>query len=84
MIVEMLVVHPTYWRRGHGKVLIKGGLTIAGTDGVKSGVFAMVMGELMYCFLGYVRAWVIGLKDEKQPLNEVGAVVLSDYGGDAI
>ena len=51
--MDMVVVHPAYWRRGHGTALVRWGLDIADTDLVKQGVIAADMGAKLYLALGY-------------------------------
>jgi GNAT superfamily N-acetyltransferase len=51
--MEMVVVHPAYWRRGHGTRLVKWGMQLADIDGVKQGVIAASMGKDLYLKLGY-------------------------------
>jgi N-acetylglutamate synthase-like GNAT family acetyltransferase len=84
MVVEMVVVHPAYWRRGHGKALVKWGLELAETDGVESAVFGTIAGEQLYLSLGFVRVSVLSLKDEEEPPNELEWVILKHYGGEAM
>ncbi|KAG8169503.1 hypothetical protein KVR01_000248 [Diaporthe batatas] len=51
--MDMLVVHPAYWRRGHGTTLGKWGLDLARIDGVKQGVMAASSGKKLYTSMGY-------------------------------
>lgn len=51
--MEMVVVHPAYWHRGHGSRLIGWGMRLANIDQVEQGVIAAKMGEDLYNKLGY-------------------------------
>lgn len=51
--MEMAVVHPAYWRRGHGTLLVRWGMELSKLDGVKQGVIAAKMGAELYAGLGY-------------------------------
>ena len=48
-----LVVHPAYWRRGHGTDLVHWGQKLSAFDDVPQGVSAAGMGEKLYSHLGY-------------------------------
>lgn len=51
--MDGLVVHPAYWRRGHGEALVRWSLALADADGIKQGVSATPMGVKLYERLGY-------------------------------
>ncbi|KAI8648863.1 hypothetical protein NCS56_01502300 [Fusarium sp. Ph1] len=51
--MEMIVVHPAYWRRGHGGRLVRWGIDLANLDKVCQGVIAAEMGKSLYLSLGY-------------------------------
>ncbi|KAL2672557.1 hypothetical protein Neosp_013270 [[Neocosmospora] mangrovei] len=51
--MEMVVVHPAYWRRGHGGRLVRWGIDLAKVDNVCQGVIAAEMGKSLYLSLGY-------------------------------
>ncbi|KAJ4220995.1 hypothetical protein NW759_007064 [Fusarium solani] len=51
--MEMVVVHPAYWRRGHGGRLVRWGIDLANLDKVCQGVIAAEMGKSLYLSLGY-------------------------------
>ena len=52
-MMDMVVVHPAYWARGHGGNLVKWGMKLAHVDKVKQGVSAAKMGEDLYHKLGW-------------------------------
>jgi len=51
--MEMVVVHPAYWARGHGGNLVKWGMKLASFDKVKQGVTGAKMGTDLYHNLGW-------------------------------
>lgn len=51
--MSMLVVHPAYWRRGHGTALGKWSVALAEADKVKQSVSAAGMGFKIYSSLGF-------------------------------
>jgi GNAT superfamily N-acetyltransferase len=51
--VIMLVVHPRYWRRGHGTRLSQWGIDMSREDGVSQCVSAAGMGRALYRSLGF-------------------------------
>lgn len=51
----MVVVHPAYWKRGHGTALVKWGMAMADIDMVKQGVIATHMGSGLYLALGFYK-----------------------------
>jgi len=69
--MDIVVVHPAYWRRGHGSDLAKWGIALADTDGVKQGVIAAEMGQKLYLALDFKKLGTIQAQDEKQPPNGV-------------
>lgn len=72
----MVVVHPAYWRRGHGATMVRWGLELAELDSVNNGVFGSIMGKNLYLSLNYKEVGVIKLQDEKNPLEMVELAVL--------
>ena len=53
MTMEMVVVHPAYWSRGHGVNLVKWGMNLSATDQVCQGVIAATTATALYRKLGY-------------------------------
>ncbi|KAI8710406.1 hypothetical protein NCS52_01577200 [Fusarium sp. LHS14.1] len=52
--MEALVVHPAYWRRGHGSRLVQQGIDhLAKLGGANHGVIAAETGKPLYLQLGY-------------------------------
>jgi hypothetical protein len=65
--MDMVVVHPAYWKRGHGTSLVKWGMTLADLDQVDQGVVAAKMGELLYLRLNYSKLAEVHVRDDKDP-----------------
>lgn len=51
--MDMVVVHPAYWSRGHGENLVRWGMKLACIDKIKQGVIAGKMGQDLYNKLGW-------------------------------
>jgi GNAT superfamily N-acetyltransferase len=51
--LEWLVVHPAYWRRGHGTRLAQWGVKLSILDHINQGVIAEKMAVDLYHKLGY-------------------------------
>ncbi|CAH0020749.1 unnamed protein product [Clonostachys rhizophaga] len=80
-LVDMVVVHPAYWRRGHGTLLVKWGKALAEIDRVVQGVIAADMGEKLYTCLGYGKLDdVRAVSQDGPPPHEVRVGVLR-YSG---
>lgn len=83
--MEMLVVHPAYWSKGHGTKLIKWGLELAELDGVGQGVMAVGMGADLYPKLGYKQIDEARLEGDKDcPRGLSVKVFLYRHGGRSI
>jgi GNAT superfamily N-acetyltransferase len=72
----MLVVHPAYWRRGHGTALLDWGMQLGSLDLVKQGVIAADMGEKLYLSKGYKKLANVIATDENDPVKEVKVGIL--------
>lgn len=62
----MVVVHPAYWRRGHGSRLVRWGMALADMDQVKQGVLAADMGAKLYLQFGFVKICEIHADGDKE------------------
>lgn len=51
--MNMLAVHPAYWKRGHGTELVNWGIDLCKLDDATQGVSAADMGASLYKNLGY-------------------------------
>jgi hypothetical protein len=65
--MDMVVVHPAYWRRGHGTTMVKWGMKLADTDRVRQGVVAAKMGEKLYLSLNYSKLADLKAQDDTDP-----------------
>ncbi|KAF2189586.1 hypothetical protein K469DRAFT_561746 [Zopfia rhizophila CBS 207.26] len=75
-LMDMIVVHPAYWRRGNGTKLVKWGLELADLDRVKQGVIAAEMGEKLYLSMNYKKLYDIEVMDDENSGNKVKVGVL--------
>lgn len=53
--MDMVVVHPAYWKHGHGTTLVRWGMRLADMDQVRQGVIAAEMGAKLYLGIGYTK-----------------------------
>ena len=51
--MNIVVVHPAYWRRGHGSNLVKWGMALTDLDKTTQGVISAGMGTKIYKLLGF-------------------------------
>lgn len=51
--MNSLVVHPAYWKRGHGSTLVEWSIALSKMDNVDQGVSAAAMGARLYKGLGF-------------------------------
>ncbi|KAK5084779.1 hypothetical protein LTR05_005857 [Lithohypha guttulata] len=76
VILEYLVVHPAYQRRGHGQALLKWGMEIARIDQQSAGVTAADSGMMLYGAMGWVKIMTYGMAaDEVSPEGFSGCVM---------
>jgi GNAT superfamily N-acetyltransferase len=69
--MDMVVVHPAYWRRGHGSALVKWSLALADMDDLKQGVIVAEMGERLYLSLDFTKLGTVQAQDEEQPPSRI-------------
>jgi GNAT superfamily N-acetyltransferase len=74
--MEMVVVHPAYWGRGHGRNLVKWGMELARIDKVKQGVIAAKMGRDLYSNLGWKERAEICLEGDEITPQGVSVAVM--------
>ncbi|KAK2595301.1 hypothetical protein QQS21_007016, partial [Conoideocrella luteorostrata] len=80
-LVDMSVVHPAYWRRGHGTELVKWGKSLADLDYMAQGVVAAAMGEKLYMSLGYQKLDHVKVEDKDGPgPHELSVGILKYFG----
>ena len=63
--MDMVVVHPAYWGRGHGRDLVNWGMQLARVDKVKQGVTAAKMGADLYKKLGWQHLTEVHIKGDE-------------------
>jgi N-acetylglutamate synthase-like GNAT family acetyltransferase len=72
MEIDTIVVHPNYWRRGHGTNLSQWQLDLADQDQAGMGVAGSAMGKTLFEHLGFKTAETImvpGYKDHPSVLE---------------
>ena len=74
--MDMLVVHPAYWCRGHGTNLLEWGMKLANLDSVKQGVIATNMGEELCLSKGYKKLDDVVAVDENDCSKKIKLGVL--------
>jgi hypothetical protein len=62
MVLDMVVVHPRYWNRGHGTTLVKWMNDLADIDQEGLAVAAAKMGVGLFQHLGYRLKEVVEIK----------------------
>jgi len=77
MVLDLVAIHPAYWRRGHGKALLNWGLALAGRDGVKTGVVANSRFVGMYLSMDFVKVGGFEVIDEDEPPNVIAGFALA-------
>lgn len=73
----MIVVHPTYWRRGHGSTLASWGTHLTETDKVHHGVIASRMGEKLFASIGFEHIKYIHVEGEGDASEGIDLAVLA-------
>lgn len=73
----MIVVHPTYWRRGHGSTLASWGSHLTETDNVHHGVIASRMGEKLFASIGFEHIKYIHVEGEGDASEGIDLAVLA-------
>lgn len=74
--MDMLVVHPAYWSRGHGSELVRWGMKLSDIDRVKQGVSAADMGAKLYQKLGYEEVGKCSLDGDDDDPEGVSTILL--------
>lgn len=65
LVMDMLVVHPAYWRRGHGRTLVEWGNRLADIEQIDIGVAAAASGLSVYYRCGFQHRDSVVLSREK-------------------
>ena len=74
--MEVVVVHPAYWGRGHGSSLVKWGMHLADLDHIKQGVVATRLGAKLYSRLGFSTLSYLHLDGDDQDREELTLSVM--------
>ncbi|KAK5944488.1 hypothetical protein PMZ80_003770 [Knufia obscura] len=74
--LDTLVIHPTYWRRGHGRRLLEWGMRLADIDQAEVCICATTAGLTLYRALGceLLESWNLE-GDEMSPAGVAGHIV---------
>lgn len=70
--MERIVVHPAYWRRGHGSAVARWGVALSDIDQLDQGVVATSMGAKLFKHVGY--EWLIDLHVKGDDTNPEGVM----------
>jgi GNAT superfamily N-acetyltransferase len=69
-MLDIAVVHPAYWRHGHGARMVEWGMELARRDGVKVGVLSVPTGEKLYLRLGFKKLDEVVVHDDTEDTIE--------------
>ncbi|KAL6399312.1 hypothetical protein AUP68_17858 [Ilyonectria robusta] len=67
-----IVVHPAYWRRGHGSAVARRGVALSDIDQLDQGVAATSMGAKLFKHVGY--EWLTDLHVKGDDTNPEGVM----------
>lgn len=56
MVIDMMVTHPAYWRKGHATTVTDWFLELAKLDGIGLGVAGAPMGKVFFSHIGFKEA----------------------------
>ena len=74
--MNVVVVHPAYWRKGHGSDLVKWGMALTDMDKSTQGVIAADMGTKLYTSLGFETLSVTHVEgDNRTPEGLVNTIM---------
>lgn len=77
--MERTVVHPAYWKRGHGSKLAQWGVDLAALDAVDQGVLASGMGTRLFEHVGFKRIIDLHVPGDKKNPEGFDLTVLRYY-----
>ncbi|KND87485.1 hypothetical protein TOPH_07896 [Tolypocladium ophioglossoides CBS 100239] len=85
MVIDMMVTHPSHWRRGHGTLITKWFIDLARQDQVGLAVAAAPMGKVHFSSLGFKKAKTVeipGYHDHPNPIYAwLGLLNVKQNGG---
>ncbi|KAH8804576.1 hypothetical protein F5884DRAFT_859200 [Xylogone sp. PMI_703] len=76
-MLKMIVVHPTYWRRGHGSALANWGASLIAIDNVDQGVIASRMGDTLFTNLGFEHVGYFHIEGDKEAPDGIDLAILA-------
>jgi len=76
MVIELVAIHPAYWRRGHARSLLSWGIAVAESEEVKTGVVANNRGLGLYISMGFKEVLRFSIQDEDEPPNVISGILL--------
>jgi ribosomal protein S18 acetylase RimI-like enzyme len=76
MVVDLVAIHPAYWRRGHAKALMNWGLAVAERNGLDTGIVANTRAVGLYLSLGFEQFELVKIEDEEEPPNFLELVLM--------
>ncbi|PMD52391.1 uncharacterized protein K444DRAFT_573157 [Hyaloscypha bicolor E] len=76
MVIELVAIHPAYWRRGHARSLLSWGIAVAESEEVKTGVVANTRGLGLYLSMGFKEVLRFSIQDEDEPPNVISGILL--------
>jgi N-acetylglutamate synthase-like GNAT family acetyltransferase len=74
--MDRIVVHPAYWKRGHGRKLVKLGTALADVDQVDQGVLATTMGAALFSHIRSQDLTNVHVERKEEALEGLSIVVL--------
>ena len=71
MVIDMMVTHPAYWRRGHATTMTNWFVELAKQDRIGLGVAGAPMGKVFFANIGFKEAKTVeipGYEDHPNPV----------------
>jgi GNAT superfamily N-acetyltransferase len=75
--MDRIVVHPAYWKRGHGRKLLKLGTALAEVDQVDQGVLATTMGAALFSHIRSQDLTNVHCEGEEEAFEGLSIAVLT-------
>jgi hypothetical protein len=80
--MNIVVVHPAYWRRGHGTNLVRWGMRLTDEDQTTQGVISADMGTKLYMALGFEKICDVHIAgDDRTPEGVTNGILR--YGAES-
>jgi GNAT superfamily N-acetyltransferase len=88
MVIDVMVTHPAYWRRGHATTLTNWFVQLAKQDGTGLGVAGAPMGKVFFGHAGFKEAKTVeflGCEDHPNPIYAwLGLLDVEDGAGTGV